>query len=125
VKSLRWTRAQYLEFCRRNGTTPLPIIPAEGRKKKTNTEEAFAMWFHFRHPSCGLLYEPFKLRIDGTCWYTPDYFCPELLTVFEVKGSHIFEDSVIKFKAARAMHAYFHFEAWQLKDGTWRQIWVL
>lgn len=63
-----------------------------------------------------------RLRIDATCWYLPDFWCPEMLTFFEVKGPHIYEDSVIKFKAVRAIHTWAHFEMWQRWLGSWRQI---
>lgn len=128
MKAPRWSRAQYLEHCKRTGVTAQPTrkSPVAGRtaprKGKNKTELAFENRFRFEHPSCSLLYEPFKLRIDGTCFYTPDYFSPELMIVYEVKGPHIFEDSVIKFKAARAIHKWLNFEMWQYRNGVWREI---
>ena len=69
-----------------------------------------------------VLYEPLKLRIDDTCWYTPDFWIPEMITFFEVKGGHAWEDSIVKFKAARAIHTWAKFEMHQKKLGVWRQI---
>ena len=69
-----------------------------------------------------LLYEPFKLQIDPTCFYTPDFFCPETNTVYEVKGPHIYEDSIIKFKAARFIYSHLIFRMFQKKRGVWREI---
>ena len=109
------------------------MAPQEGRKKpvagrtaprkgKTKVELEFEVWFKCEHPSMSLLYEVIKLRIDPTCWYLPDFFCPELVTFYETKGSHIYEDSVIKFKAARALHPWARWEMWQCLGGEWRQI---
>ena len=69
-----------------------------------------------------LLYEGLKLQIDRSCWFLPDFWCPELMTFYETKGGHIYEDAVIKFKAARAIHSWARFEMWQKKLGVWRQI---
>lgn len=128
MKAPRWSRSQYIEYCKKTGTVPEPPrkSPVAGRtapgKGKNKTEEAFEMRFRFEHPQCSLLYEAVKLRIDGTCWYLPDFFAPELMTVYEVKGPHVYEDSVIKFKAARAIHGWLRFEMWQLCGGVWREI---
>jgi len=111
-----------MEYCKRTGVVPEPKPVTKKTKGPNQTEAAFKRWFCARYPDCRLLFESIKLRIDSSCWYTPDYFCPELSVVLEIKGAHIFEDSVIKFKAARAIHPYFHFEMWQLENGVWREI---
>jgi hypothetical protein len=92
------------------------------RRGKNKTEADFEQWFKYRHPSLTLLYEPFKLRIDDTCWYLPDFFCPELMAFFEVKGPYLRDDAVAKFKAARALHPWARFSMWQKRLGSWRQI---
>ena len=92
------------------------------RGQRTSTEIRFESQFRQKYPKATVLYEAIKLRIDETCWYLPDFFVPEMMTFFEVKGPHIFEDSVIKFKAARAIYPSFHFEMWQWKDGIWKEI---
>ena len=127
MKGVRWSRAQYDAYCVRTGVrkpaTTRKIEKAVRTREKTKTEADFELELKRQHPSLTILYEPLKLRIDGTCWYLPDFFVPELHTFFEVKGPHIFEDSIIKFKAARAIHTWAKFECWQRKrDGIWRQI---
>jgi hypothetical protein len=120
MKPARWNRAQYAAYCQKLGVVwkkPTPV-----RKGKTRTEAEFEEWFAFQHPSLTILYEALKVRIDETCWYLPDFFVPEILTFYEVKGPHIFEDSIIKFKAARALHRWAKFTAWQKKNGVWREI---
>lgn len=125
AKGVRWSRAQYEAYCKRTGTIPAPggrrKIPA-GPRGKNKTELEFELWFAREHPSMTLLYEAVKLQIDRSCWYLPDFFCPELSIFYEVKGPHIFEDSVIKFKAARALHGWAKFQMFQKWQGDWRQI---
>jgi hypothetical protein len=128
VKGVRWSRAQYQAYLERKGvaaptTRKKPVAGRTApRKGKNKTEAEFEMWFKHQHPSLTILYEPLKLRIDATCVYTPDFFCPELLTFFEVKGPYVHEDSVIKFKAARAIHGWAKFSMWQKRLGGWREI---
>lgn len=135
ARGVRWTQAQYEEFLRKKGgsppkgktlvevltgTKPRRPKPVKG---KTKTEADFEARLKYDHPSLTVLYEPLKLKIDRTCSYTPDFFIPELLTFYEIKGPHIFEDSVIKFKAARVLHCWAKFEMWQKNRlGNWRQI---
>jgi hypothetical protein len=128
VKAPRWSRAQYTEFCEKHGTVPAPrrkksVAGRTARRRgKNKTEFEFEAWFKYQHPSVSLLFEAIKLRIDETCWFLPDYWCPELSTFFEVKGPHIFEDAIVKFKAARALHTWCKFQMWQKWKGSWRQI---
>lgn len=44
------------------------------------------------------------------------------LKFIEVKGKHIWGDSTVKFKAAKAHYPMFEFEMWQKKDGQWNRI---
>ena len=128
MKGVRWSRAQYQAYLASRGTIPKPTRKKHlagrtaPRKGKNKTEAEFESWFKYRHPSVALLYEAVKLQIDQTCWYLPDFWCPELMTFYEVKGPHIFEDAVVKYKAARALHQWAHFEMWQKRLGSWRQI---
>lgn len=69
--------------------------------------------------------------------YTPDYFVirqlaenhteagggPLIEAVYiELKGGRKWEDSIVKFKAARARFSWARFEMWALIDGTWTQL---
>lgn len=125
MKAPRWSRAQYQAYCEKHGTVPAP--PARGKKGrlprgKNKAEAGFEVWFKHQHPSLTLLYEPIKLRIDETCWFLPDYWCPETVTFYEVKGPYIYPDALMKFKAARAIHTWAKWQMWQCRDGAWRQI---
>jgi hypothetical protein len=65
--------------------------------------------------------------------YTPDFFIireeraqgdrtfVEAVYV-EIKGGHKWEDSIIKWKAARARFTWARFEMWQCVSGQWSQI---
>jgi hypothetical protein len=132
-----WTPAQYDDYVRRTGRgkTLVEIFAEEKTKSmprkskarrragKTQAEKDFEVYLKFQHPSVTILYEPIKLRIDASCWYLPDYFCPELVTFYEVKGGYLWDDAIVKFKAARAIHSWAKFEMWQRDtERRWRQI---
>ena len=131
MKAPRWTRAQLKLYNEKHGTVPIPRRkkPVAGRtaprRGKNKTEADFEAWFKFQHPSLTILYEAIKLRIDETCSYCPDFFCPETLTFYEVKGTataSYAEDGIIKFKACRALYPCFKWQMWQKRKGNWRQI---
>lgn len=73
-------------------------------------------------------FEAVKLRIAGNCYYTPDWMVsrPAIkgweTVFFEVKGAHIWDDSKVKFKAAKELHPWASFEMWQKKAGEWKRI---
>lgn len=74
-------------------------------------------------------FEAVKLRVAGNCYYTPDWMTTSesisgapFITFFEVKGAHIWEDSKVKFKAAKELHPWASFEMWQKKAGEWKRI---
>lgn len=76
-------------------------------------------------------YEALKLRIGDKCFYSPDFLIirannPKPLLV-EIKGAAIhqkklYEDGIIKFKAAKELYPCFDFEMWSKIDGEWVQI---
>jgi hypothetical protein len=126
ARGVTWTRQQYEDYCQRTGT---PSVFRQRRKRKsapgrtkTKTEAEFEALFHSQNPGLSLRYQPFALQIDPTCFYTPDYFCPETNTVYEIKGPWVTEDSIIKFKACRRIYSELRFEMWQKKHGVWKQI---
>ena len=97
------------------------------RRGKNKTEADFEAWFKFQHPSLTILYEAIKLRIDETCSYCPDYWCPELMTFYEIKrskqsGGWQPEDGIIKFKACRAIHTWAKFRMYEKHYGEFREI---
>ena len=72
-----------------------------------------------------IMFEGCKLRIGPNCYYSPDFMAINYegrVTFFEVKGGHIWDDSKVKFKAAKEKHSWAKFQMWQRKRSEWRQI---
>lgn len=117
------------------------------RKKRepSKTEQAWARhldWLKQRAIVVDYWYEPFVLTLDDAdpqtgrpMTYRPDFLVvmsprprdlPGLDTrpwVVEVKGVHIWEDSQVKFRAARAKYgAAFHFSMVQWTERTWQTV---
>lgn len=97
--------------------------------KLNKTEHRFYMILKYRNLYSSIFIHPVKLRLAATrCFYTPDfmtiYGAPignPLITFWEVKGAHIFEDSTIKLKTAAAEFPCFQFVRAQWKDGKWTE----
>ena len=118
---------------------PAKIIPqpptgqqfhqALGRLKKgemNKTEERYAGILDLRKMAGEVVhywFESIKLRIGDNCFYEPDYLvllASGELEVHEVKGGHITEDGLVKFKAAQTMYP-FRFRLMQWKEGEWTE----
>ncbi len=81
---------------------------------------------------------PFKFqaltfRLAPDLRYTPDWIVwresemttvEGLLTCYEVKGAHVWDDARVKFLTARELFPWITWQAWQLKGGEWREIWT-
>ncbi len=74
-------------------------------------------------------YEGITLKWAGMR-YTPDFvvfyrdiagFQPRLKFI-EVKGGHIWDRDIVRFKGARAFYPEFQFEMWQKKKGEWKRL---
>jgi hypothetical protein len=76
-------------------------------------------------------YEGMTFRWSGMR-YTPDWIvvydaCDEYsglwgFKAIEVKGGHIFDRDIVRFKGARALWPEIDFEMWQKKAGQWSRI---
>lgn len=101
--------------------------PAHVTGRMNKTEAAFARRLEAMLTAgqiAGWWFEPFKVRLDEpetgrACWYTVDFLIIEMggpWVFAEVKGGHIFEDSVIKWKWAASKFApWGRWEMWQRK----------
>ena len=99
--------------------------PKPRRGKMNQTEAAFRLMLKSRFPDCEIRFEAYKLRIGERCYYCPDFaviHLSGLIDFYECKGGHIWEDSLIKCKAAKEMYQHHIFEMWQHKNGSWTQI---
>ena len=134
------TSEQYRELLKRSGVVagriPTPGIsvlksqkkPVAGRtgarkvRQKTKVEADFELMLRADWPQMTILYEQVKVQIDESCWYLPDFYIPQLQTFFECKGAHMWEDSLIEFKAARRIHSWATWQMHQYKNGAWKRL---
>ncbi len=112
------------------------------RRKQTKTEAEYGLILESKKRK-GLIddyeFEGMTLKWGGLR-YTPDYVVSKTIPIecescgkthtrlqtyirlIEIKGGHIWEDSIVKFKAARARWPQFVFEMMQKKGGQWQRI---
>lgn len=69
-------------------------------------------------------YEGMSLRWGDGMRYTPDavVFCGKEITLIEVKGPHIHQKDLIRFKGCKAEWPEFHFEIWQEVKREWKRV---
>ena len=106
------------------------LVAPRRARFQTKTEEEFEAILRTGYPQDAVLFQALKFRIGvvgGRCWFSPDFVkvgrSSGHITVFEVKGPFVREDSTIKFKAAAEKYPFCTWEMHQRqKDGTWRKI---
>ncbi len=123
------------------GSTAAPTFKPKGRQM-TKTEREYGLVLESLKRK-GVIddyeYEGLTLKWGGLR-YTPDFVVTKTIPIecescgkthtrlqsyvrlIEVKGGYIWEDSIVKFKAARARWPTFQFECHQKKDGSWKRI---
>lgn len=69
-------------------------------------------------------YEGMSLRWGDGMRYTADVvvFCGKEITLIEVKGPHIHQKDLIRFKGCKAEWKEFNFELWQEVKREWKRI---
>lgn len=61
-----------------------------------------------------------NLRVGvAKTWYRPDFFVADINTFFEVKGAHIWDDGLVKIKAAARQYPLFRWVLAQKIKGEW------
>lgn len=112
---------------------PAAPAPSSPRRKPAHvpgvmnaTEQRFADRLRARKDAGEIMdyaFEPETLELSPECVYTPDFkvWAGDDIEYVEVKGSHIFEDSIIKIKwAAWRYHpATFTIARWSAKKQRW------
>lgn len=66
-----------------------------------------------------------KIRLADGCWYTPDVFeltASRVVWMQEVKGAHVRDDALVKFKVAAEHNRWARWTMVQWKDGAWRTL---
>jgi hypothetical protein len=119
-----------------------PTEPKQPGPKMTKTEREYSFILEAmkrRGEIDDYEFEGMTLKWGGLR-YTPDFIVVKTIPIecescgktharlqtyirfIEVKGGHIWEDSLVKFKAARARWYKFQFEMHQKKAGEWKRI---
>jgi hypothetical protein len=107
-----------------------------GKRKMNKTEAAYGKLLEAKKQRGEIIdykWEGLTLRWDDGMTYTPDWTVYESvlpaedrpfvsILLIETKGGHIYDDSKVKFRAARENWPMFRFEMWQTKKGQWMQI---
>lgn len=87
------------------------------------TEAAFAREFFTVRPAViWWKFEPMKLRLAASCFYTPDFaalYKDGSFHIYEVKGFWR-DDARVKIKTAAALFPMFHFHAASKSRDGWR-----
>jgi len=137
-QNLKWKKADLAAFRARGGSageTPPPfaalspkVTPPEVWPKMNKTEAEFyrklqATTPPYLHIGCQSLTLRFAKRLS----YTPDFITTDSeknLVAWEVKGSYIYEDALVKLKVAPKLFPWIKFIMAQKKNGAWttRQI---
>jgi hypothetical protein len=136
-QDLHWTQAQYDEYLRRHNLPPREpeVIPHPEKvlrhaKAPNKTERDFGLILEAQKRKEEIVryeYEGVALRLADGCKFTPDYFIivsisPLKIRFAETKGPHLWEDALVKFKVAKAIHYWAEWELWQKKAGTWSRL---
>jgi len=125
--------------------TPTLVAPPKRKSRGMNkTEIAFANLLQAKVGRGELVefrYEGMKLDWSGMT-YTPDFvavkskeddyltgedrelekFPSVRLVFYEVKGAHIYDRDMVRFKGARAQWPLFDFQMWQCKSREWTRL---
>lgn len=101
---------------------------ARNPRSMNKTETAWAQRLEIQKRSgeiLGYWYEAVKLRLADRTWYTPDFLVQHpdgSLEFQEIKGGHIWEDALVKFKVTREQYPMFRWSMWQRTKTQWARI---
>lgn len=112
------------------GTRKILRVKQTPEEKLNQLERKFLAWM--RHGAeCSALsgggtikrigIQDITFRFAADCRYTPDFTCFDLgeLWCYEVKGPHVWEDSIIKVKAVAATYPWINFQIAHMEKGQW------
>lgn len=132
--TLRFATLAEFEEWNRNRRSGKQEEPTKPKPKPRNpramnkTEAAWAERLEAQKRSGEILnywYEAIKLRLADRTWYTPDFLVhhPDGSLEFqEIKGGHIWEDGLVKFKVTREQFPIFLWSMWQRKKTRWIRV---
>lgn len=137
------TLAQVEEHQRKHGFTlhkdPIELVvpkPIRGGRLPNKTEAEFGLILQAQKTKGEIVryeFEGIRLKwgVDektgNAMWYKPDWFVvvrliPLAMLCVEIKGEHIWDRDVVRFKGARSAHPEFEFEMWQKAQGLWNRL---
>jgi len=93
---------------------PKPTIQ-QNRKGLNKLESEFFEWLKRTYSQARVTPHGIKLRIGNGCYYTPDFLVdlstsktPQVL-IYETKGKQVWDDSIVKLKAAASVYPFLKF----------------
>lgn len=116
-KGMNQTERRCFEMLKEMRYRPLPsakLMPRQGYDTIDPRDNSIVLYPSIR-------FEAITLHLGYRCKYTPDFLCENGLkpAFYECKGAHVWEDSMIKFKAAAQMFPCFSFYFAQWKNKAW------
>lgn len=99
-------------------------------KNKMNKTESQYAWILEAQKRSGEIkwygFEKIKLKISSlNCWYNIDFMVvdkDDVVKMIEIKGGHIWDDSIVKFKAVCELYPFVKFIMIQYKNKEWKII---
>jgi len=130
---VRLSEEEYDNIMKRRTPPPLCELtvktqPRHKEPKMNKTEARYLQHIIMPDIHSGLIskwrFEEIKFRLGKACYYTPDFLIVyrNSIEIHEIKGGHIREDALVKFKAASERFPFFIWKMIQWKGGTWTVI---
>lgn len=96
-------------------------------ERLNKTEKRFLAYLRASFPYSRIGVQDFTLRLAADCrltpdfslWYDGDTHTSSKVELFDVKGPHQWEDSIIKLKTAAVLFPMFRFYLAHEQDGKW------
>ena len=121
----RWTEAQYQDYQKAKDKKAIEVQPVLHKKSPMNkTETEYSNRLEALKKAGEILdwkFEALRFRLADRTMYNPDFFVVtrECFEIHEVKGGHIWDDSMVKWKVAAEMYPWFNWVLAQKKKGEW------
>lgn len=107
-----------------------PMVKPQQKTKPTKPEDRLnnlerRFWERLKTDGYDTLHvQTITFRIGDDCRYTPDFIAYDSLhrtTAWEVKGPHVWEDSIVKLKAAATIYPWvaWHLCKWDKEQSKW------
>lgn len=103
---------------------PRSTMLCEDLARMNKTERDYAARYLIDNP--GVLrwdFEAVNFRLAKSLWYRPDFLVLTAgeIQFHEIKGPRVWEDGWVKFKQARELFPWAHWQYWQRIEGVWNR----